>query len=91
MAKFFHISFNFEGRDPPSAAIQEILEKALDWVKYAPNCYLIYSLKDEDVWFRRLRKVLDEADSIFVVEVVIENRKGWLPRRVWNWINKSRE
>ena len=88
--RYFHVGFNFEGRDPPAKKIQEAFDKALDWVKYAPNCYILYTMKDEDIWYRRLREIVHEDDTIFVVELKIENRNGWLPKSVWAWLKKER-
>lgn len=91
MAKFYHISFNFEGRNPPTEAIRKVLNKATDWVTYAPNCWMIYSKQPmAETWYTRLRKVVHEDDSLFVCELDISNRQGWLPQNVWDWIDKDR-
>ncbi len=88
---FFHISFNFEGRKPPRDEIESVLNKSLDWVRYAPNCYLIYTKTiNPETWYKRLRAVVNKDDSIFIVEANIDNRQGWLPTYVWNWIDKDR-
>jgi hypothetical protein len=89
-AKFLHLSFNFEGRPPRTKAIETELDKALDWIQYAPNCYLLYTLRDAQIWYSRLKKKVREDDSIFVVELNMENRQGWLPTEVWEWIQKDR-
>lgn len=88
--RFFHVSFNFEGEKPPVDELKEAFDKALDWVGYAPNCYLIYTVKDETTWYRRLKKIAPKDASIFVIEVNMENKDGWLPKSVWAWINKDR-
>jgi hypothetical protein len=51
---------------------------------------------DPQHWYGRLRGVIDEDDNIFVVELNfvvklnIEDRQGWLPKSVWEWIKKQR-
>jgi hypothetical protein len=90
-AKFLHVGFSFRGGRPaPTDNIQTVLNKALDWVRYAPNCYILYTTTDVETWYIRLRKVIHENDHIFVVELNIENRQGWLPKSVWEWIRKDR-
>lgn len=92
MAKYYHVSFNFEGRKAPTDAITQVLNKALDWVNYAPNCWIIYSRRDEaEHWYTRLKKIVHNDDSIFVCELNIENKQGWLPTNVWDWLNKNRD
>jgi hypothetical protein len=88
--KFLHISFNFRRRAAPTESIETQLEKALDWIRYMPTCYLLYTRTDAQTWYTRLRKVIDEDDHIFVVELNIENRQGWLPKTVWEWIRQDR-
>jgi hypothetical protein len=89
-AKFLHISFNFEGRAAPYGAIEKTINTATDWVRYTPNCYILYTTASVQKWYERLRKNLHEDDSIFIVEIVISNRQGWMPKYVWTWINKDR-
>jgi hypothetical protein len=88
--KFLHVGFNFEERPAPTKSIQKVLNKAFDWVRYAPNCYIVYTSRDPQHWYGLLREVIDEDDNIFVVELNIENRQGWLPKSVWEWIKKPR-
>jgi hypothetical protein len=91
MARFYHVSFNFEGRKAPTEAINKVLNKASDWISYAPNCWIVYSTQEKaEVWYTRLKKVIDDDDSIFVCELTILNRQGWLPQNVWEWIDKER-
>ena len=89
-ARFLHVTFNFKGRSSPTESIESTLDKALDWIRYAPNCYILYTTTDLPTWYSRLRKALREDDNIFVVELNIENRQGWLPKSVWEWIRKER-
>jgi hypothetical protein len=91
MAKILQITFNFEGRKAPTEEINKVLNKALSWVAYAPNCWMIFtSTEDANTWYTRLRKVVNRDDSVFVCELNIENRQGWLPRSVWKWIDEHR-
>ena len=71
--------------------IEEALNKAKDWLRYAPNCWLIWTSVEPRVWADRLHKVLsNEYDAFLFVEVNLENRGGWLIDDAWKWINKER-
>lgn len=90
-AKYLHLGFTFRGgRSAPTQRIQEVLNKARDWVRYAPNCYILYTTADVQTWYGRLRDVIHERDHILVVELNIENRQGWLPKSIWDWIRRDR-
>jgi hypothetical protein len=90
MPKFLLVTFNFKDRAPPTEELTEVFNKAVDWVTYAPNCWLLWTTTDEKTWYQRLKRVIHEKDNIFVVEINLKNRAGWLPKSVWEWINKER-
>ena len=89
MSKFLSLTFDFEGEKPPLPAIEESLNKALDWVRYAPNCWLLYTSRDEQVWAERMRKMVGEEASILVVKVDMEHRAGYMEKFIWEWIQKN--
>jgi hypothetical protein len=71
--------------------IEKKLDKAVDWLRYMPGCWLIYTAQPAEVWFERLSGITGlKSGSVFVCEVDLENRSGWLKRSTWDWINKPR-
>jgi hypothetical protein len=90
-AKFIHIAFNFEGRDSPDDALKKEFNRALDWVSYAPNCWILYTTTSIDQWYKRVKKIVPSDASILIVEVDLNNKQGFLPPYVWEWLNKNRD
>jgi hypothetical protein len=46
VAFFLHLGIRNEGSDAPDrSAIETVLNKAKDWYRYAPNCWIIYTIK----------------------------------------------
>jgi hypothetical protein len=86
---FLSITFNFEGREAPKA-LEKKINKALDWMSYAPNCWLVWTTSDPAKWYDRIKPVLRPGDHVFIVEIDINNRAGWLPGWIWEWIKKDR-
>lgn len=37
-----------------------------------------------------LRAVMDENDSLFVVEITGMQRQGWLPKTAWEWLDERK-
>jgi hypothetical protein len=96
MSFFLHLGVRFENSDAPDTeAIETVLNKAKDWYRYAPNCWIVYTSKSAGVWSNRLRELPAgmEAHASFLICVILldnkENRSGWLPRPAWEWIKKS--
>ncbi|PTU31131.1 hypothetical protein [Stenotrophobium rhamnosiphilum] len=90
MNKLFHIGINFYGRNPKHAELSAAFDKALSWVRYAPNCWVVLSSSDGYAWFHRLKPLLHDDDSILICEIPMQGeRTGFLPKLVWDWLEKQ--
>jgi len=93
---FLHLGVRFEDSDAlDRKAIEKVLNKARDWIRYAPNCWLIYTGKDAKTWSQRLREIpgMEDSASFLICEVLVnqkDKRDGWLSDSVWQWIKRSR-
>lgn len=90
---FLHLGVRSENSDAPDVkAIQKVLDRARSWIRYAPNCWLIYTGKDAKTWTDRLRQIpgMDESTSFLICEISLDDDKysGWLTDSVWDWINR---
>ncbi len=96
MRMFLHLGVRFEDSDAPDRkAIEAVLDKARDWFRYAPSCWIIYTSRPADWWCDRLRKIprMEGHTSFLLCEMPLgekEKRSGWLPQSAWEWINKER-
>jgi hypothetical protein len=92
MRKFLHIGINFWNRPTNAAELRPVLDKAIDWIRYAPNCWVVYTSSEPDVWYRRLKTVLHDHDSFLIYELNIANGfpigAGFLPSSWWEWFQK---
>jgi hypothetical protein len=90
---FLHLGVNFEGVDIEAyrPAVEKVLNKAQDWLRYAPNWWLIYTSRSLEVWQKELVEVPGMKEKSWVIcEVNITNRTGWMYKSEWEWINKER-
>jgi hypothetical protein len=72
--------------------IEKELNRAADWLRYLPNSWLIYTSQPAKIWYERLSKIPGMKDGVlFICEVNLENRAGWLKKTAWDWISKARE
>lgn len=91
MAKLLHIAFNAHEAPPKFEDLRAIYDKALDWVSYAPNCCIVFTSSEPDVWYHRLKPVLRDGDSFLIHEIYIAGDRfftGYLPKFVWDWLAK---
>jgi hypothetical protein len=84
-----HVGFNFKG-PPKITELQPIFNKAKDWIRYAPNCWIVWTNRSANQWADLLKPKLGPEDSVFICQLDMTNRQGWLPKWVWEWLDKSR-
>lgn len=89
MRSFLHVGIAFHG-SPKVEELEPIFNKATDWLRYAPNCWIVFTGLTPRRWHERLKPHLDPQDHLFVVLIDVQQRSGFLPRWAWDWIKKDR-
>jgi hypothetical protein len=87
---FLHVGINFKGGPQKTEELKPLFDTALDWIRYAPNCWILWTTSDPETWYKYLKRELHEKDTFFICEINIKNRQGWLPKMVWEWIRQDR-
>src|SRR5436190_18813997 len=86
--RFLHIAFDAILLDYEE--LEKTFDKALDWYRYSSNCWIVWTSSSPEKWYARLRKHLGEGEHVFICELNISERSGWMPRRFWRFL-KSHE
>ncbi len=85
--QYLHISFNWKNR----LKIDELIPTfnlALDWVRYAPNCWIVWTTSDVSKWYERLYRHLENGDTMLICNLDTSRKQGWLPTWIWEWLDK---
>lgn len=91
MGKYYHMMLTIPRIVPTDSRIEEILNNATDWYRYADNCWLLYTNSDAAKWYSRLKDVVTVNNgNIFIVRVDVTDRQGWMPKQLWEWLRKDR-
>lgn len=82
---------SYDLRDPGQdySGLYKELKKAGTWWHHLDSTWIISTNTGPDEWQERLRKHMDDDDSLLVIEVT-NNYQGWLPERAWEWLNKRK-
>lgn len=92
--RFLHLGVNFRDKSPTPEALEEIegvLNSGVDWYRYAPNCWIIYTNQTAKTWNERLKAIPWMTDQRYlIVQIDIRDRSGWLARDTWDWVKKDR-
>lgn len=89
MAKFYHIYLvPKEGID--SDKVKAKMDLALDWFKYGKSIWVIYSTSDLKKLMTRFKPLVDPRGNLFICELNISRRKGFMNKEFWSWLRKKR-
>ncbi|MCQ2102481.1 MAG: hypothetical protein MJY98_04580 [Fibrobacter sp.] len=86
--KFFSIFINPK-KGCSVSQVEDEMNKALDWFRLNESFWVVYSSSDIDRWMGRLKKLVDPDGSLFICELNIENRNGWMTENFWTWIKEK--
>jgi len=87
--RYLHVGFNWAG-EAKITELKPIFDKAIDWVRYSPNCWIIWTSSEPEKWYERLKPQLGSGDHLFICAIDLSERQGWLPKTIWDWIKKER-
>ena len=86
--RFYHVGINFRSGKVKSKELNPFFDlHSIDWLRYAENCWVIYTRESADKLTDALRPLLDRSDEFVVLEVKIETHWGINQQWVWDWMN----
>jgi hypothetical protein len=68
--------------------IEEAFNLALDWFRFHSTMWVIYTNKDAETWYHRLKGFVQPGGHLFVCKLDVSDRHGWLPRAFWDWVQE---
>ena len=72
-------------------AVEEKLNRAKDWLRYAPGSWLIYTNQSAKTWYDRISEVLaSKYPIVLVCEANLDDRAGRLSPDAWKWMKNVR-
>lgn len=89
MANFFIVYLD-QKLDVTAEHVKEKMNKALDWYRIDPKTWVLYSNSSVEKLYARLSPLAKEEGNIFICELNVGNRQGWMPKSFWEWLREER-
>jgi hypothetical protein len=89
MAKFYHI-YIVPKNGVDLDIVEAKMDLALDWFKYDKFLWVVYSTSDIKKWMTRLKHLVEPGGNLFICELNISGRNGWMSKDFWAWLKKER-
>lgn len=91
MNKYLLAVFSWQSKPVPVEKIQSVIaQRASDWLRFAPNCWAIYTNESERAWGDRLHGLIGEYDSVLVFEINQHAFYGWVTHIPKDWLERRR-
>lgn len=85
--RFLHLTIEFKDKADP-AGLEKVINKAIDWIRYSSNSWILWTTSTPDVWFGRLKPMIKSGDRVLIVACNPADRAGFLPKWAWDWMQK---
>ena len=87
--RFYIISYDLKvpGRDYTS--LYSVIKDNYDWQHPLESTWLVYSSQDVNSIYNVIKPNMDNNDLLFICELKIQNRQGWMSKKCWEWINSK--
>ena len=88
-ARFVHVGI--ASTVPTVEALEKTFNKALDWVRYSSNCWILYTATGLDTWRDLIRNTpgVKSENSFFLCEFT--QYSGYQQRVVWDFLRKHQK
>ena len=73
----------------PEATEEEIKAKmdlAIDWFKYADNCWLLWTVRDIAAWKERLSPLFRPNGKVLICKINASECDGFIAKDCWKWL-----
>lgn len=88
---YIHVSINYRAPVDYRAVEGALGMDSLDWLRYAPNSYILWTRSDPAVIAGRLMTIDGMKDCyFFICKLDFSKGFGWLPEFLWHWIHQDR-
>jgi hypothetical protein len=87
MRQLLHVGFAFRDAPRPEE-LEPIFDEADDWIRYAPNCWILWTSVSPKRWMERLEPILSPNDQVLIIRIDASSQAGVLPSSIWSWIKE---
>lgn len=86
---FLHIGIFYYGPSRTKDLQEFFNTNAVDWIRYADNCWIVYSDKTPQWWTEYLNPRLGTGDQFVIVQIYPSTYWGMHQDWVWKWFQKE--
>ena len=85
------INYDIKTRDTDKNRFINTIKSADGWWHHLKDTWIISTNESLEDWNQKLINVLNDNDSLLIIDVTGQERNGWLHKKAWDWLNDNEE
>ena len=81
------ISYDLKNPGRDYTSLYEAIKSYKDWQHPLESVWLVSTMDSADDIYNRVKPTMDGNDLLFISELQVKHRQGWLAKSCWEWIN----
>ena len=91
MTKTFLVTYDLKRPGQNYSDLYDAIKSEGDWQHPLESIWAVKTgiSVSAGTLYKRLRPLIDENDSLFIVEITDQDRQGWLAKSFWTWLKEN--
>lgn len=81
------ISYDLKNPGQDYTSLYEAIKSCGDWQHPLESMWFLSTNSSADNIYNIIKPCLDNNDLLFISELNVKNRQGWMAKSCWDWIN----
>ena len=93
MTKTFLVTYDLKRPGQNYSDLYDAIKSEGDWQHPLESIWAVKTgtSVSAGTLYKRLRPLIDENDSLFIVEITDQDRQGWLAKSFWTWLKENKK
>ena len=86
--RFYIIAYDLRTPGRDYTDLYMAIKSNRDWQHPLESTWIVWTTEDANDIYKTLKPTLDQNDLLFISDVNLRNRQGWLAKSCWEWMNE---
>lgn len=86
---FLLINYDLHGPSQNYTKLFELIKGCGPAIRCLASSWLLRTTLSAESIFQHLKPAIDTNDNLLVTRIT-DDRQGWMPQQVWDWLNANR-
>jgi hypothetical protein len=69
-------------------SVKEKMDRCRSWYRINEKMWIVYTTRNAQGLYARFSPLIEGNGNLFICRLDIDDRKGWMSQKFWDWIRK---